>query len=69
MWLLSRVIFDNGGGVGVGRRVWGLTNNDGGVGGGQKIDNASKVLETTTDAAAEEDELENLDENRGVGGG
>ena len=47
--LQSRGIDDDDSGVGRVRRARGLSNNDGGVGRGRGIDDASEVLETTTE--------------------
>ena len=48
--LRAQGIDNNDGGVGRVILAHGLSNNDRGVGGGQGIDDASKVLETTTEA-------------------
>ena len=48
--LQAQVIDDNNGGVVRVRRARGLSDNGGGVGRGREIDNASKILETTTEA-------------------
>ena len=51
MCLRAEVIDDYGGGVGRVRRAKGLSDNDGGINRGRGIRDASKVSETTTEAA------------------
>ena len=50
MCLRAQVIDNEGGGVGRVREARGLSDNDGGVGRGQGIENASKGSETMTEA-------------------
>ena len=47
-----------------------IDNDNGGVGKGRGIDDASKVLETTTEAAGARQRAQGIyDDDRGVGGG
>ena len=51
MCLRAKGIDNDGGGVGEGRQPQGLSDNNGGVGGEQGIEDASEGLEKTTEAA------------------
>ena len=51
MFLQAKGIDNDNGFVGILIQVRRLSDNDGGVGRGRLIDDASKVLETTTEAA------------------
>ena len=53
MCLQAQVIHDDASGVDRVRQALGLRKNDGGVGRGRGIDDASEVLETTTEAAGD----------------
>ena len=68
--LRDQVIDDDNGGVGRVRRARGLSNDDGGFGRGQGIYDASKGLETTTEAAGDQRRVRGIyDNDVGVGGG
>ena len=68
--LRAQGIDDNVGGVGRVRRVRGLGYEDGGVGRGQRIYDATEVSETTTEAAVDRRRARGISSNNGgVGGG
>ena len=70
MCLRSQGIDNDGGGVVRGRQARKISNDDGGVGGGQGIDDASGVSETTTEAAGDRQWAQLIyDDDGGVGGG
>ena len=68
--LQDQGIDDDNNSVGILRRGLGLSNDDGGVGRGRGISNASKVLETTTEAAGDRRRAQGIyDSDGGVQGG
>ena len=70
MFLQAQRIDDSDDGVGRGRRIRGLSDNYGGVGGGRGTDEASEGLETTTEAAGARRRSRGIYNNDGgIGGG
>ena len=70
MCLRAEGIDNNEGGVGRVRRYKGLSDSDGGVGRGRGIRDASKGLETTTEAAGDRRWAQGIyDDDIGVEGG
>ena len=70
MFLRAEGIDNNDGGVGIVRLAHGLSNNNGGVSGGRGIYDASKVSETTAEAAGDRRGYKGIYNNDvGVGGG
>ena len=70
MCLRDQVIYDENDGISEGRWALRLSNNNGGFGGGRGIDDASKGLETTTEAAgARQQDRGIYNNNGGVGRG
>ena len=68
--LQAQVIDDNNGGIVRVRRACGLSSNNGGVGRGQGIYNASEGSETTMEAAVAKSWAQIIyDNNGGVSGG
>ena len=70
MFLRSRVIDNDDGSVGRVMRAKGLGNDDGGISRRQGIRDASKGLETTTEAAGDRRRVQGIyDNDGGVEGG
>ena len=70
MCLRSQGIDDDDGVVNRVIRSRGLSDDGGGIGRGQGIDDASKGLETTTEAAGARKQDQGIyNDNRGLGGG
>ena len=70
MCLRAQGIDDDDDGVGRLRRARGLSYDDGCVRRGQGVNDASKGLETTTEAAGDRQQSQGIyDDNRCIGGG
>ena len=65
MCLQAQVIDDDDGGLSGGIRDQGLSDNNGGVGGGRGIYDASELLETTAEAAGARQRVQGIYNNDG----